>query len=263
LDDPAQAEGGSTHALVTIARHAPAAAPDDARADAFASFVRTSAGVDSAGALRVAGLGVELPAAGECRKAPQGATGSAVPLARVELLEAGEVTLAAGGSVTTLAPRAFPSVTDSIAGVVYTTRDRASAPLPAASSYTFATTGSSSLGPVSGEAPAPAALEGLTLGGVPLGEIEGLHAGEELRFAWLAGAPGDRVYVELDAETSSTLCAFHDEAGQGSVPVAHAPEPGTVTLTVHRLRESTFGDVGLAHGELRFDFELSASVSFE
>jgi hypothetical protein len=263
VDDPAQAEGASTHALITIARHAPAASPDEARADAFAGFLRTPGEVEPAGLLRVAGLGLELPRAGECKTTEHGATAAAVPLTRIELLDAGEVTLAAGGSVTTLAMRAFPTVTDSMSGVVYTTRDRASAPLPAASAYTFATTGGSALGPVSGEGPAPATLTGVTLGGVPLGEVESLRADEELKLAWTPGAPGDRVYVELDAESGSTVCAFRDDAGQGSVPSANLTGAGAVALAVHRLRESAFGDVGLAHGELRFDFELSASVSFE
>jgi hypothetical protein len=263
VDDPAQAEGASTHALITIARHAPASAPEEARADAFAGFLRTPGEVDAAGVLRVAGLGIELPRAGECKTTEHGAATPAAPLTRVELLDAGEVTLAAGGSVTTLAMRAFPTVTDSISGVVYTTRDRASAPLPAASAYTFATSGGSSLGPVSGEGPAPAALAEVALDGVPLGELESLRAGEDLKLTWAAGVPGDRVYVELDADSASTVCAFRDEAGQGSIAGASLPAAGTVTLAVHRLRESAFADQGLANGQLRFDFELSASVSFE
>ena len=261
VDDSAQAQAGSTHALISIARQTSAAAPDDTRADAFAGFLRAPAGVDAASALRGAGLGVELPGLGECRKASTG--DSAVTLTRVELLEAGEVTLAAGGNVTTLALRAFPTVTDSISGVVYTTRDRASTPLPAASAYTFATTGSSSLGPLSGDAPAPAALSGVLLGGEPLGDVEGIPAGEDLKLAWDPGSAGDRIYVELDQNAATTVCAFGDAAGEGSIPSSLLPVSGEASLAVHRLRQTAFTDDGLAHGELRFDFELSASVSFE
>lgn len=263
VDDSTQAEAGSTHALITVSRHASASTPAEARADAFASFLRTSGEVDAAGLLRVAGLTLELPPPGECKKTAHGAPAAGSPLARIELLDAGEVTLAAGGSVTTLAPRAFPTVTDSISGVVYTTRDRASTPLPAASGYTVATTGGASLGPVSGEALAPAALTGVTLGGVPLAELESVRSGEDLKLRWDGGAAGDRVYVEIDMDTASTLCAFPDAAGEGTVAAPLLPVSGPAALALHRLRQSSFGDVGLSHGELRFDFELSASISFE
>jgi hypothetical protein len=184
------------------------------------------------------------------------------PVARVELLDAGEVTIAVGGSVTTLAPRAFPTITDAISGVVYTTRDRTSS-LPPASPYTVATTGATTLGPLSGEAPAPAALSGVTLDGIPLAEVESLRSTETLKLAWERGAAGDRVYVELETDAATTSCTFRDDAGQGSVPAALLPSGSEASISVHRLRESSFGDLGVTHGQLRFDFELSAPVSFE
>jgi hypothetical protein len=263
VDSPTEAASGSTHALVTVARHAAAAAPGEERADAFAGFLRTAVEVDSESALRAAGLTLDLPAPGQCRKNVHAPGAAETPDRRIELLDAGEVTLAAGGSVTTLAPRAFPTITDFISGVVYTTRDRASSPLPAASGYTVATTGSGSLDPISAEGPAPALLSGVTLAGVPLAEVAQLHAGEDLSVTWEPGAAGDRVYLELDGETVSTLCAFRDDAGLGSVPFALLPASGSAAFSLHRLRESSFRDVGLSRGALRFDFELSASVSFE
>ena len=262
-DDSTQAQAGSTHALIAVARHASADAPGDARADAFAGFLRTTGELDAAGALRVAGLTLDLPALGQCRKTAPGSSVAQAPLTRIELLDAGEVTLATAGNVTTLAPRAFPTITDSISGVVYTTRDRVSSPLPAASAYTVATTGGAGLGPVSGEAPAPAALSGVTLAGLAIAEVESLHSTEDLKLGWERGAAGDRVYVEIVADTASTLCAFRDDAGEGRIGASLLPAGSDASLTVHRLRETSFGDEALAHGELRFDFELSALVSFE
>src|SRR5262249_44971162 len=131
--------------------------------------------------LPIAGLALELPAAGACRKSDAGAKPvPAEELARAELVDAGEVTLVAGGVVTTLAPRAFPSAADAISGVVYTTRDRAAEPLPAAARYTIATSGSAALDPISAELPAPATLSGVTLVGTPLGEVSTLHASQPL-----------------------------------------------------------------------------------
>jgi hypothetical protein len=252
----------TTRAVIAVTRSAPAATPDDARAEAFAGFLRTPAGADAKSALGLAGLKLDLPANGECRK---GARADAVPagLTAVELLDAGEVTVAAGGSVTTLAPRAFPTITDSISGVVYTTRDRAAAPLPAGTVYTVATTGGSSLEPLSGFGQAPALLVDVTLGGEPLASVETAQAQHELVLAWAPGAHGDRVYVELAAGGDATICSFADETGRGTLPVTALPAPGAATVSVHRLRESAFSDAGLAQGALRFDFELSASVTFE
>lgn len=262
-DSPVEAASGSTHALVTVARQASVDAPGEERADAFAGFLRTATEVDSESALRAAGLTLELPALGQCRKNVRTAGGAGSPNKRIELLDAGEVTLAAGGSVTTLAPRAFPTIADFISGVVYTTRDRAASPLPAASGYTVATTGSSSLGPISVEAAAPGLLAGVALAGVPIAEVEPLRTGEDLMVTWDRGNASDRVYLELDGESASAVCAFRDDAGLGRVPAALLPASGTAAFSLHRLRETSFGDVGLSRGALRFDFELSASISFE
>jgi hypothetical protein len=251
----------TTRAVIAVTRSAPAAAPDEARAEAFAGFLRTPT-ADATSALGLAGLGLDLPPNGECRK---GAHSDGVPagLTAVELLDAGEVTVAAGGSVTTLAPRAFPTITDSISGVVYTTRDRAAAPLPAATAYTVAATGGSSLEALSGFGQAPALLADVTLGGEPFANVETAPARRELMLAWAPGTRGDRVYVELDASGDATICSFADDAGRGSVPVSALPASGVAAVSVHRLREAAFSDVGLAQGALRFDFELSASVTFE
>jgi hypothetical protein len=253
------AETGSTRAVIAVTRSAPAGAPEDARADAFAGFVRTAADADPQVALRLAGLGLDLPAVGECRK---GARADAPGLAAFELLDAGEVTLVAGSAVTTLAPRAFPTITDSISGVVYTTRDRTAAPLPAASSYTVAATGSSVLDAVSGEGQAPALLAGVELGGEPFENVESAPTERDLTLRWTPGAVGDRVYVEIVGAEPST-CAFADESGKGTIPVSALPAQGSAAVSIHRLREATFSDLGLAQGALRFDFELSGSVTFE
>jgi hypothetical protein len=254
---------GTTRAVIAITRSAPAASPDEAHAEAFAGFLRTPAGADAKSAFVLAGLRLDLPPTGECRKGARTDGAASSGLTSVELLDAGEVTVAAGGIVTTLAPRAFPTITDSISGVVYTTRDRAAAPLPAATAYTVAATGGSSLEALSGFGQAPALLSGVELAGEPFGSSETVAARRELTLVWAPGTSGDRVYVELDAGSDSTLCSFADEVGHGTLPTSILPIQGTSTVSVHRLRESAFADAGLAQGALRFDFELSASVTFE
>jgi len=262
-EGPTATDAGSTRAVITVTRSAQAASPDDARADAFAGFLRTPVDADAKTSLAVAGLGLDLPAAGECRKGARAETSATPAPSRLELLDAGEVTLAAGGSVTTLAPRAFPTITDSISGVVYTTRDRTAAPLPAASIYTVATTGGSSLAALSAEVQAPALLKSVDLAGEPLATLEPLAAHKDLDVTWTAGSANDRVVVELEAGGDTRLCTFADEAGHGVIPAAVVPGAGSAAVTVHRVREALFTDQTVARGSVRFDFELSASVTFE
>jgi hypothetical protein len=261
--EPGTEEAGKTHAIVTITRRAPADAPEDVRAGALASFVRLPANADAAGVLRAAGLLTDVPPVGECRRTTPGQTVGMAAVTRVELLDAGEVSVAAGGYVTTLALRAFPTVTDSIAGVVYTTRDRAAEPLPSGLTYTVAASGTPALGALSGAATAPSALGGVEVEGTPLAELESLGNARDLAVTWAAGAPGDRLLVVIDGGSTVTECTFKDEAGSGTLPAQKLPAPGEATLAVHRLRQAQFTDADIAGGELRFDFELEAPVTIE
>jgi hypothetical protein len=259
--DIADTDSGSTHALISVKRSAAAAAAtEDTRAEAFAGFLQAPPEVEPGAVLRIAGLGLDLPAAGQCAK---GVAEPGSETAFVEFLEVGEVTLTAGGSVTTLAPRAFPSVTDSISGVVYTTRDRAAGPLPAAKAYTVATTGSASLGPISVDVAAPSPLESFELAGLPLSEVAAVEAGTAVELSWLAGAPNDVVYIAIDTRFGTTTCAFRDADGHGIIPASELPGPSNATVSVHRLRTLPFADLGLTRGELRFDFALTAELAFE
>ncbi len=263
--DTETAQNGVTHAVVVVERSAGAETPEDVKAEAFAGFLSLPPELEPAAVLPAAGLAVDLPPAGACKKALRDpkAPVPADELARAELIDAGEVTLVAAGVVTTLAPRAFPSAADAISGVVYTTRDRAAEPLPAAARYTIATSGSSELEAMSVDLPAPAALDGVTVMGTALGEIETLGGGRPVELRWTAGAAGDIVYVTLETDASSTLCAFRDDGGRGTVPAGAVPSAGLADLSVHRLRATPFSSAGLGRGELRFDFELSGSFNIE
>jgi len=264
VGDPETAQTEVTHAVVVIERSASADEPEAVKAEAFAGFLSLPAELEPSAVLPSAGLSLDLPATGTCKDTDADPT--AVPaagLARAELLDAGEVTLVAGGVVTTLAPRAFPSAADGISGVVYTTRDRAAEPLPAASRYTVATSGSAALEPISVELPAPSALTAVTVMGAPLRDGATVQGARALELRWDAGAAGDIVYVTLETDDASTLCAFRDDSGRGTVPPSALPPAGSASFTIHRLRATPFSSFRLGRGELRFDFEVSGSVTVE
>jgi hypothetical protein len=266
VDDGADADTGSTtHALITVERSLTENSAEAPRAAAFAGFVRTPPGVDASSMLRLAGFGLDLPAVGQCTE-PNSAHPAGVPLsplARVEFLDAGDVTLRTATTSAALATRALPAVTDLIAGVVYTTRDRAADPLPAAAAYTLSTTGGV-LGSFNVNASAPLLLSGASVGTTPLAELSTVAARSALSLSWSRGLSRDLVYVELTTQDGSatTRCTFRDDAGQGSVPAGAFAGAGVGELSLHRVHSEPFTSASVSAGEVRFDFEQSANVEF-
>jgi len=264
----ADADTGTTHALVTVERSAAAGAQDSGRANALVGFVHVPPTVDPASVLQLVGLGLELPPAGQCTlrsRHPEG-TGSLGALGALEFLAAGDVALSAGHTETRLAPRALPTVTDLVSGVVYTTRDRSADPLPPGAIYQVRASGGSEIPPLFVQTDAPSSLEGLTIGGAQPAELGALSTSRPIDLVWTPGGAGDVIYVELatDAGESAVVCSFRDEAGVGTVTPGAFSGTGAGYVAVHRLRTHDFTRQagGLAHGELRFDFELVAPTSF-
>ncbi|MEB2313437.1 MAG: hypothetical protein OZ921_20680 [Sorangiineae bacterium] len=261
------AESGSTHALISVERSAVAGDAGSARAGALAGFVRMPADTDAQSVLGWVGLAVELPAPGQCAArldATATPRGAMAATAHLELIDAGNVTLSAGDGELTLAPRAFPTVTDRISGVMYTTRDRSAEPLPAGARYQIRASGGAARAPLAVDADAPPALESVTVGGLPLEELTELAIGAPVDVTWNVGARGDLVVVELAPASGApaTLCAFADEAGVGSVPAGVLERAGSGRFAVHRVRRVGFAAPGVDDGQLRFDFERVASVTF-
>jgi hypothetical protein len=268
VDYRADADTGSTvHALVTVERSTVENTADPPRAAAFAGFVRSPPDVDPSAMLRLAGFGLDLPMVGQCAEPNRERTSSVrlSPLARVEFLDAGDVTLHTSTTSALLATRALPAVTDLIAGVVYTTRDRAADPLPAAANYTLSTSGAGSLPAFNVIAAAPALLTAVTVALTPLRELTQVSARSALQLTWSPGQRRDVVYVELATQDggATTRCTFRDDAGQGSVPAGAFLGAGLGELSVHRVHGELFAASGSVDaGEVRFDFEQSANVEF-
>jgi hypothetical protein len=261
----ADADTGSTHALIQIQRSVSVDGTSAPRAEALAGFVRVPADTESSSVYELLGFETALPDVGQCRvhQGEREATPSPVD-GRVELLEAGDVLVGTGGAETTLAPHAFPTVSNLVSGVVYTTRDRSSAVLPAASSYSIRTTGGLNVPGLDVSRHAPQELSAVTVGGVALSDVTQISLKDPVDLTWAVGSPGDRVVAEMATADGSIVaaCTFRDDAGAGTVPGGTLPETGPGRLSLHRVRNAAFSAPGLDTGEIGFDFELVEGVNF-
>jgi hypothetical protein len=257
------ADVGSTHALVSIERSQNG---DTERARALAGFARMPATVDSSAVLSLVGWSLDLPPPGQCagRTGLRDPNTPLSPIDHIEFLEAGEVTLQTAGMGTTLAPHAFPTVTDWISGVVYTTRDRSAAALPAGTRYWVRASGGLGLSGLAVTTDAPATLDGLTVRGRPVSAVDEIVVTLPLEVTWKPGTGGDWVVVgatDVDA-TSGTWCTYRDEEGSATIPPNTIPIRGRGKLSLRRVRSHPLGGSGLSHGELRFDFETTVPTVF-
>jgi hypothetical protein len=253
----------SAHALVTVQRTVNM--DGSARADVVAGFVRLPSDMEARPLYELLGLRGALPAPGQCRDtaASAGPSPGLPGVGRVELLEAGDVSVDAAGSESTLAPHAFPAVTDQIAGVLYASRDRSASAFPAASTYTVRTAGGASLPSLSITREAPFELDTVTVGGTALGEVRELGTAQPIDVTWGVGAAGDLIVAELATAEGALACAFRDELGAGTIPAGKFSRAGSGRFALHRIRTATFRAAGVDYGELSFQFELGAPVSFK
>jgi hypothetical protein len=193
------ADTGSRHAVITVERVEPVDTETPLTADAFAQFVRVPAYAEPTKVLGSAGVSRPLPAIDTCATADEfeDMNGPLAALGPVEFLEAGDVAISAGGSITALAAHAFPTVGDFASGVVYATRDQSAEPLPADAHYVIATQGSSVVSPMEVHEEAPRELEQVTVNGVPLADLREISSGEPFDLTWSVGEAGDVVLVEV------------------------------------------------------------------
>jgi hypothetical protein len=262
-------EQGSTHALIEVQRSRTISSSDatdeqPVRGEALAGFMQVPAAVDVGSARELMGLELGLPEMGQCvtRALVHDSDQPVATQERLELLDVGDVSLVADGRSTTLAPRAFPTITDLISGVVYTTRDLSAEPLPAGVQYAVRTAGGA-VSAVDLVGDAPRELAGVTVGGVPLADVTNISPAAPIDLTWTVGEAGDVVYVELSADgTDPAICAFQDDYGVGSIPSGAFAGSGPGRVSLHRFRAREFASEDIESAELRFDFELATSVTY-
>lgn len=258
---PSERVATNTRALLRIERSSTLGG--DAKGLAFAGVVRVPELADPEPLLRLSGKSLTLPALGQCAVTThEREVVPASELARAEFLNAGEVLLGVSSALTLLAPRAFPL---EVSGVVYTSRDRESDALPSGAPYLLKTTGSEQLAPLELHVQAPDDLRDITVAGGALELLTVVEGSSSATISWHPGDARDVVYVEITgAPEVGTLgvCAFHDADGHGALPRGLFGASGSGNLTFHRLREVAADVPTLDGAEVRFDFALTAPVTF-
>lgn len=280
-DAEASAEASVQATVVVESTTALPTTPSRMRSHVSARFLKVS-GLDPQAADEVVGGGTAVV------NAPEGcvfreADATAVPdEGTIELLDVGEIVVHALRSdlpdvSLPLAARAFPDVGELVSGVVYTSRDESTA-LPEAGTYVIETSGSPAVEEFSLRLDAPAAPEGVRLGGIDLeqGEAMLLSPGEPLGVSWVAGDDEtDRIVVELASLDPSSLsggasgqdggasvsCVFADQ-GQAVVPAAFTAfaEGSEVLVVVRRYRRRGVKLPAVDEAYVDFDFAVTARV---
>jgi hypothetical protein len=242
------AEAATTTSAVIVVERA-IDATDGSRAEGSARFVRVRGPASVDDALRAIGAALELPARGACASVTSlgGRVARVEPMAVVELIDVGAVSLEADGVQTHLLPRQLPDVTDVVSGVVYA---RAAEPalLPASTRYIVHVAGGQDLGPFHVSASAPVDPSAVRIAGED-GHATVIATAPTVDFTWTPDASDDLVYV--DVRPNGVRCVFGN-VGHASVSTLFFDDAGT--LVVHRLHREPLHIPGIDSGEIRFDF---------
>ncbi len=249
-----------THAVVELQRSKSTNASVGDQANVLMSVLRVPATLDSRNVVRLVGLSHTSPEPGQCERVDYAlsATEATVPVQHVEMLDVGDVTLIAGRHASPLARQAFPTVTDFIAGVVYTTRDLSSDPLPPSASYSIVARGALNIPSFRVDAAAPQEPTNVTIEGLNLTQVTRLTRGVSVDLTWNPGGPGDRFLVEVKSpeKPNDVTCAFNDITGKGRLPSDLLIAHGTVRFEIHRLRTTPFTIKGLDRFQVEFDYSV-------
>lgn len=249
-----------THAVAKLQRTRSTNATVQDQANVLFSVLRMPATLDSRNVVRMVGLSSTAPDVGQCEKLDyaQAATEATASVQHVELLDVGDVSLVATNGGSQLVRQAFPTVTDFIAGVVYTKRDLSSSPLPPATSYTLSARGAPGIAAFRVTMSTPQELSDVRIDGTAIAQVTRLGRGQATQLTWKPGAAGDRLGVEIKYpdQPGDFTCTFDDAAGVGALPADAFMNRGTVRIEVHRLRTTAANAKSLDRMQIEFDYAL-------
>lgn len=256
-------EPSRTHAIISLEQQqsaSPEAAPETVL---MLGMLRVPQSVDSSRLLRLIGLNDVLPEVGHCElvDSNQQITPALATLERVELLDVGDVNVMTRGKYQRLLRQAFPTVTDFMSGVIYTTRDnpsefsiesnlvlraRGNANIPAFTVTTYTV-------------PPP---QRLTIDNNPFGEWTRQSILSNFELKWEKGRPEDLIWVELEVTKGrrSLSCVYADRQGYGVIPGMQLNSIGEGRFVVHRVSKQDIVINGVDRAEVRFDVRITQPI---
>jgi hypothetical protein len=267
IEPSLETEPTRTYVVASVERHSQS---DQLRGEDFSvllSVLKVPQFINGDRLLRLMGLRSDLPPVGTCEVIDfsNRASPSLSSLERVELLDVGDVDVLSGTHSTRLARQAFPTVTDFISGVVYTSRDKSADSVPPDAGLSLRAKGNAKLRGFALELAAPPRIEQVTLDATPLPLVVRLTASAPFELKWQKGTPGDLIWLEFGTNSGRKVvsCAFDDAQGQATVPAAMTDETGEARLTLHRLRRDSMHLTGFDQAEARMDSRLTHVFSLQ
>jgi hypothetical protein len=254
-----------THVVATVERQSVAGHASSEDLTLLLSVLRIPQSVNGDRLLKLMGLRNDLPALGNCEviDLSNRVSPALSSVERIEFVDVGDVSVISGKRSLPLARQAFPTVTDFIAGVVYTSRDKNADLLPLDAGLSIRARGRGKLKGFNVEIADLPRLEKIVLDGSPLSTVSRLALLNAFELRWENGAPGDVVWVEFGSNSGHKIvsCAFDDALGNARVPGGIADEVGEARLTLHRLHRARVALQGFDRAEIRFDSRVSQTLS--
>jgi hypothetical protein len=191
----------------------------------------------------------------------------------VELLDAGNLTLAVDGVAIPVPTRAFPDLLKVIDGVMYSAEENRGIRFLPGSTYTIRSAGSDLVGPFEVVLEAPEDLGDVKLAGVsPLEQPPPVSRGDDLELTWEGAGWGDEVIAEFSWTSLglpwSMVCRMRDD-GSFLVPGErtrnlHDPlRTGDEELILSRVRQVAFRAAGLSGGAFSFVVTVRFPVRYD
>jgi hypothetical protein len=253
-----------THAVLAIDQQLSTLTDRDGDMAIMVGVLRVPFTVNSNRLLQLMGLGTELPSFNSCELSDSVHQSSPAlsGFDRVELLDVGDISVEGDPRERKLTRQAFPTVSDFISGVLYTTRDRVTE-FAATKQVTLRARGGASIPSFAAMVDVVSPPQELTIDNTPVGETLRLSTYVNAEIRWTKGRPGDIVWIELGTNHGkrSMSCAFDDAAGIGTLPSLLAGETGEGKLTFHRISAKPLVAAGLDKAEVRFDVRIAQPVT--
>jgi hypothetical protein len=254
-----------THVVAIAERQSVAGHASGEDLSLLLSVLRIPQSVNGDRLLRLMGLRTDLPALGNCEviDLSNRASPALSSVERIEFVDVGDVSVTSGTRSVPLARQAFPTVTDFIAGVVYTSRDKNADLLPLDAGLSVRARGRGRLKPFTVEIADLARLDKILLDGSPISAVSRLAVVNAFELRWDSGAPGDVLWVEFGANSGHKIvsCAFDDALGNAKVQGGIADELGDARLTLHRLHRARIVLPGFDRAEIKFDSRVIQSLT--